>query len=66
MGSVMIRCPQTGRAIPTGMRADRASFNRMPVFMARAYCRLCRVEHEWFAREAWVDEPHEHTRDQAA
>jgi hypothetical protein len=61
MGSIMIRCPATGRALPTGFRADRESFARMPVFFARAYCPHCNAHHEWFAREAWVDEaPAEH------
>ena len=57
MGSVMIRCPATGTAIATGIEADRASYQRTPVFMARAYCPVCRIEHEWFAKEAWVAEP---------
>jgi hypothetical protein len=34
--------------------ADRASFNATPVFFARVYCPVCRIEHEWFAKEAWV------------
>ena|SRR4029078_10022 len=54
MGSVMIKCPDTGRDIPTGMVADRRSFSAMPVFFARVLCPLCNTEHEWFAREAWV------------
>jgi len=57
MGAVMIRCPDTGCEIATGLVADRASFRSMPVFFARAYCPLCRTEHEWFAQEAWVCEP---------
>ena len=57
MGAIMIRCPATGSAVPTGLRADRQSFARMPVFFARAYCPRCGAHHEWFAREAWVDEP---------
>jgi len=28
----------------------------MPVFFARVYCPICRTEHEWFAKEAWVCE----------
>ena len=28
MGTVMIRCPETGRDIPTGIVADRESFQR--------------------------------------
>lgn len=56
MGAVMIKCPATGIAIPTGFSADGESFARTPVFFARARCPLCRAEHEWFAREAWVEE----------
>jgi hypothetical protein len=57
MGTVMIRCPQTGREIPTGFVADPTSFSATPVFFARSYCPMCRTEHEWFAKEAWVCEP---------
>jgi len=38
MGAVMIRCPETGQDIPTGIVADRKSFAATPVFFARAYC----------------------------
>ena len=56
MGAVMIKCPATGTAIPTGLSTDGQSFARTPVFFARAHCPLCRTEHEWFARDAWVQE----------
>ena len=56
MGTVMVRCPQTGRDIATGMVADRESFSATPVFFARVYCPLCRTQNEWFAKEAWVCE----------
>jgi hypothetical protein len=55
---VMIKCPQTGRAIPTGIKADRDSFRRSAVFFAHTYCLICRTSHDWFAKEAWVYEPH--------
>jgi hypothetical protein len=54
MGVVMIQCPNTGREISTGIETDRTSFNATPVFYARTYCRFCRAEHDWFARDAWV------------
>ena len=57
MGMVMIKCPQTGRAIPTGIKIDRESFRRSSVFFARTHCSICGTNHGWFAREAWVDEP---------
>jgi hypothetical protein len=56
MGVVMVKCPRTGEHIRTGMMAERRSFDEMPVFFARVLCPLCREEHEWFAREAWVCE----------
>ena len=57
MGMVMVKCPQTGSAIPTGIKTDRESFLRSPVFFGRTPCPICHTDHTWFAREAWVDEP---------
>jgi hypothetical protein len=56
MGTVMIKCPDTGHDIPTGMMADRSSFSATPVFFARVLCPICNTQHEWFARQAWVCE----------
>jgi hypothetical protein len=57
MGVVMIKCPQSGQPIKTGITADPTSFARTPVFFGQVYCPICRTEHEWFAKEAWVCEP---------
>jgi hypothetical protein len=54
MGIVMINCPETQRAISTGIQADRATFHSTPVFFSRTLCPFCRVTHEWFAKNAWV------------
>jgi len=56
MGMVMINCPDTGHAIPTGLKMDGAAFKRAPVFFARVRCPACGREHEWFAKNAWVCE----------
>ena len=61
MGMVMVKCPQTGRAIPTGIETDHESFQRCTVFFARTRCPICNTEHAWFAREAWVDQPPRHS-----
>jgi hypothetical protein len=55
-GAVMIKCPRTGRDIKTGIEADQASFGAMPVFFSRSFCAYCQVQHEWFAKDAWVCE----------
>ena len=57
MGTLMIKCPETGRAIATGIEIDRSSFNCMPVFFGRTLCAICQTQHEWFAKAAWVREP---------
>nr|WP_246583785.1 hypothetical protein [Bradyrhizobium iriomotense] len=56
MGMVMIKCPETGNAIPTGIEMDGERFRCSAVFFSRTYCRMCAATHEWFAREAWVYE----------
>jgi len=56
MGMVMVKCPNTGRAIPTGMEADRSYFQCVPVFFSRVFCPICKTHHEWFAKDAWVRE----------
>jgi hypothetical protein len=56
VGFVMIKCPATGRDIPTGIEMDRSSFARAAVFFSRTYCPICRTSHEWYAQEAWVRE----------
>ena len=56
MGVVMIKCPRTGEHIQTGMLADPGRFASTPVFFARVFCPICRAEHEWFAKDAWVCE----------
>ena len=42
---------------PVGIVTDRESFAATPVFFARVLCPICRTEHEWFAKEAWLCEP---------
>jgi hypothetical protein len=65
VGVIMINCPQTGRAISTGMKMDRPGFNRSPVFFGRTYCPHCRTNHEWFAKDAWVHEERDAVRKDA-
>ncbi len=56
MGILMIKCPTTGRDIPTGIETDWASFTSAPVFFSRTFCPICRTNHEWFAKQAWLRE----------
>jgi hypothetical protein len=54
LGMIVIKCPNTGREIPTGLEADRHAFQGVPVFFSRTYCPICRTNHEWFAKDARV------------
>jgi len=56
MGFLMIRCPESGRAISTGLHVEAAAFRSSPVFFGQTVCPLCDTIHEWFARDAWVCE----------
>jgi hypothetical protein len=57
MGFVMVKCPATGRVFSTGVEIEASRFRSMPVFFGRSHCPHCLIEHEWFARDAWVKEP---------
>ena len=56
MGNLMIKCPRTGEEIYTGMTAERTSFAVTPVFFGVAFCAACGGTHDWFARDAWVQD----------
>jgi endogenous inhibitor of DNA gyrase (YacG/DUF329 family) len=54
MGVVMITCPTTGRAVPTGIETDQQSFDALPDTLSRSKCPHCGAEHVWWTREAWL------------
>ena len=56
MGMLMVECPKSGRAIPTGIEIDPSRFASTPVFFSYTFCPICRISHEWFAKHAWVRE----------
>ncbi len=66
MGMVVTRCPATGETIATGMNAEHEAFACSPVFFADTYCPICRTTHQWFARDAWVEEPRDRFEARAA
>ena len=56
MGILMIRCPRTGKDVPSGIETDSLSFERTPAFTGHFRCPLCRVDHEWSKIDGWVRE----------
>ncbi len=61
MGTLMIRCPNTGRAVLTRYEVDPDRFSKLPVFFGYSYCSFCGTKHEWFAGDAWVSAQHQHS-----
>jgi len=54
MGLIMIRCPRTGRAVPTGIETDARSFAALPDKPVKSKCPVCGSVHVWRTREAWL------------
>ena len=55
MPAVMIRCPDTGRPVSTGIEMDSNELARLPEVLSRAFCPLCRRDHAWTVRAAWIE-----------
>ena len=56
MGTLMIRCPRTDRAISTEIDTDPAVHQRLPQVAARLMCPACGEVHIWTAKDAWLAE----------
>jgi hypothetical protein len=54
---VMVKCPNTGRELSTGIEMDAATFKRLPDIRSQLMCPICKVDHVWSTREAWLGNP---------
>ena len=54
MSLVMIRCPDTGRAVSTEIEAESAVFRKLPAVPARMQCPACGRDHVWTISSAWL------------
>jgi hypothetical protein len=54
MSSVMIRCPNTGRAVSTAIEVESQVFRKLPKIRARMLCPACGQEHDWNVSSAWL------------
>jgi hypothetical protein len=50
---VMIRCPESGEAVPVGVHVSAAAFNNVTAQTVR--CPHCGQEHTWSAKSAWTE-----------
>jgi hypothetical protein len=62
MSAVMIRCPNTGRAISTQIETEAVVFRSLPHVDSRTACPACGHDHVWTKREAWLADLVAYTR----
>lgn len=55
MGTVVIRCPETGKTVPVGFEAVRETFHAPENALATIHCPACGKLHQWQKRDAWVE-----------
>lgn len=57
MGMVMIKCPVTGKPVPTGFGMDRATFDNPTNQFTNnnVGCPHCGQTHTWSKPDAWVE-----------
>ena len=54
MSLMMIRCPDTGRAVSTEIEIEPAVFRKLPTVAARMQCPACGRDHVWTISSAWL------------
>jgi hypothetical protein len=52
---VMIRCSVTGRAVPTGLTADPATWDARAIGLNRVACTDCKQFHAWSKNDASLE-----------
>lgn len=56
MGTVMIKCPDTGKMLSTGIGMDKASFASASLSKNGVKCPHCGKTHIWDKKDAWVQD----------
>jgi hypothetical protein len=55
LSRVMIRCPVTGRGVPTGLTADPRTWPARPIGLNRMPCPDCKQVHAWSKSDAFLE-----------
>ena len=51
---VVIRCPETGETIGTGIETDEAHFVGLELLTFKYHCPFCHHDHPWDYTYAWL------------
>jgi hypothetical protein len=52
--TILIKCPETGRWVSTGIDIEQRAFTRLPNVVATMRCSECGREHAWSKRDAMI------------
>ena len=52
MGTIILRCPVTGREYASNIETDEETFLRLPDIKMKAHCPHCGADHTWSLRKA--------------
>jgi hypothetical protein len=56
MSVIMIRRPETGSEISTGIECEEDDFQKLPFVIAQTVCPSCGREHRWSKSNAWLNQ----------
>jgi hypothetical protein len=62
MSTVMIKCPDTGVPVSTGIEIEQDTFAKLPNLSSGMSCPACGNHHFWHKTDAWLSNaaaPHE-------
>jgi hypothetical protein len=54
MPEIMIRCPNLGRIVPTGLTTEKIKLSSLSDLKLRLQCPACLKTHKWGQKEAWI------------
>jgi uncharacterized Zn-finger protein len=61
MPEILIRCPQTGKDVPTCIMLDAEVFLKVDLQDKEAHCPHCGRQHHWSKDDAYLRTPPEKT-----
>ena len=55
MPQILIRCPASGKAVPTGLSTEKIEFDSLSGIQFSVVCLACGKIHRWKQPKAWVE-----------
>ena len=54
MGDILVKCPHTFQAVPTGLKAEWVLLGSLPPVAIPFVCAACGQTHTWKRQDAWI------------